>query len=944
MKARETTKSRGKKEPGEGTVGDPRENETLWFTLDAPQAARHLRTDDMKGLEESEAARRLEHFGPNELTERGFKGPWRILWEQFSAAMMVILIIAAVISALLGDSYDAVAILVIVILNALIGFRQEYKAEKAVAALKKLAVPSATVLRNGAPQAILAARLVPGEIVLLEEGNLAPADCRLLESIHIKTQEAALTGESVPVEKTSVALLDPQTPLAERCNMVYMGTVIASGRGRGIVTETGMRTELGRIASMIQTVEREPTPLQRRLSRLGRVLAVAAVILVGIVVGLGLLRGEDIQVLFLAGISLAVAAVPEGLPAVVTIALALGSQRMLKRHALIRKLPAVETLGSITVICTDKTGTLTQNKMTAAVLAAAGRRLDLGDSLKHGEAVDLTASDMVVAGRLSPPILLLLIGGALCNNASIKLEKGDDSEVLGDPTEGALVVAAARMGLSKKELEHIFPRVAELPFDSQRKRMTTIHRYGEAVSELPFPPNWFQDLSPENDEKPPFLLFAKGAVDALLPLSKGVLVEKKVEPLDRDRHEQISSANNQLAQKGMRVLGVTYRYLRELPAGGNAENTAERDLVFIGMVGINDPARPEAKEAVATCKTAGIRPVMITGDHPLAARHIAQYLGISNGDRVLAGHDLAGLSIEELGAELESASVFARVAPEHKLNIVQALQNRGHIVAMTGDGVNDAPALKKADIGVAMGITGTDVSKEVSDMVLLDDNFATIVSAVEEGRVIYDNIRKFIKYLLTTNSGELLVMLVAPFLGMPLPLLPLQILWINLVTDGLPALALGVEPAEQNIMRRPPRRPNESVFSHGVGRHILWVGVIIGLIPLLTGFWYWRSSAIEWQTMIFVTLTFAQMAHVMAIRSERYSLFTIGVLSNKALLGAVLSTSVLQVAVIYVPFLNDLFKTVPLSAEKLAYCLVLSSLIFWIVELEKLVMRRRILY
>ncbi len=918
-----------------------------WYRLEVADVLARLESDPERGLSQAEAQRRLAECGPNELVERGLKSPWRILWEQLTAVMVVILIVAAVISLALGDYKDAIAIMAIVVLNAVLGFVQEYRAEKAMAALKKLAVPTVKVRRDGHVREISARELVPGDIVLLEAGGLVPADGRLLESVNLRVQEAALTGESEPVDKDPSALVEKDLLLADRRNMVYMGTVVTYGRGMAVVTETGMRTELGRIAEMIQTVEREPTPLQRRLEQLARGLAVAALAIVTVVFVLGVLRGEDVELMFLTAISMAVAAVPEGLPAVVTIALALGAQRMLKRHALIRKLPAVETLGSVTVICSDKTGTLTENRMTVTVLDVAGRTVSLTELFQRDRSVWMepgnphpvaeapplqraTVAETPVA-QLDPSLRLLLMGAALCND--VILEPADDGSgtlrAVGDPTEAALVVAAAQCGLLKPELERALPRVAEAPFTSERKRMTTIHKLvGDGFLELV---TW----NPQ-----PYVAFTKGAVDGLLEVSSQVWVDGHSEPLDEEWRQRIQAANDRLAQNGMRVLGVAFRPLESLP-DEVGEETLERDLIFVGLAGMIDPPRPEVKEAVQTCKTAGIRPVMITGDHPLTAQHIARELSIATDGRVLTGRELARMSVEELEAVVEEVAVYARVSPEHKLKIVQALQDKGHIVAMTGDGVNDAPALKKADIGVAMGITGTDVSKEAADMVLLDDNFATIVAAVEEGRVIYDNIRKFIKYTMTSNAGEIWVMLLAPFLGMPLPLLPLQILWINLVTDGLPGLALTVEPAERDIMRRPPYHPRENIFGRGMGRDILWIGLLMGLVSLGMGFWVWRSGHPTWQTMVFTTLTLSQMGNALALRAEHDSLFTIGLLSNKFLLGAVLLTFGLQLAVVYVPFLQGIFKTVALPPLDLAISLILSTVVFWGVELEKWLLRTR---
>ena len=911
-----------------------------WYQLETGDVLSRLETDGERGLSAAEVARRLAAHGPNELVERGVKSPWLILWEQLTGIMVIILIVAAAGSVALGDYKDAAAIVAIVALNALLGFTQEYRAEKAIAALKRLAVPTIRVRRDGRVQWVSARELVPGDVVLLEAGNAVPADARLLWSANLRVQEAALTGESQPVEKEPGPPPLPDLPLGDRRNMVHMGTVVTYGRGLAVVVETGMRTELGKIAGMIQAVEREPTPLQRRLEQLARGLAIAALGIVSIVFALGLLRGEDLRLMVLTALSLAVAAVPEGLPAVVTIALALGAQRMLRRRALIRQLPAVETLGSVTVICSDKTGTLTENRMTVAILDMAGHRVDLTEPLHRREAVlrPDEGPPPMLGGR--PALALLLAGGALCNDALLEHygDRPGHFHAVGDPTEGALVVAAARFGLLKAELEQIFPRVGELPFESERKRMTTVHRL-DTRQQVPKPLETIRDWSRVIDGAA-YLAFTKGAVDSLLHVSRAVLVDGRVEPLDEVWHERITAANDRLAADGMRVLGVALRPLPSPLADVRVE-TLERELVFVGMMGLLDPPRPEVRDAVQTCKLASIRPVMITGDHPLTARHIARQLGIAADGRILTGHDLARMPLPELEAVVEEVPVYARVSPEHKLKIVQALQDRGHVVAMTGDGVNDAPALKKADIGVAMGIAGTDVAKEAAHMVLLDDNFATIVAAVEEGRVIYDNIRKFIKYTMTSNSGEVWVMLLAPFLGMPLPLLPLQILWVNLVTDGLPGLALSVELAERGTMQRPPYRPSENIFARGMGPHIVWVGLLMGLVSLGLGYWIWQTGDVAWQTMVFTTITLSQMGHALAIRSERESLLSIGLLSNRPLLGAVALTFGLQLAVVYVPFLQGVFATMALAPNDLAISLLLSTVVFWGVEVEKWLLRRR---
>jgi Ca2+-transporting ATPase len=902
---------------------------TDWYRKATIEVVSLLSTDAEAGLAPAEAGRRLVEHGPNELVERGVKSPWRILWEQLTGLMVVILIVAAVVSGALGDWKDAIAILAIVVLNAVLGFSQEFRAEKAMAALKQLAVPTVKVRRNdngkGRVVEISARELVPGDVVLLEAGVLVPADGRLLESVNLRVEEAALTGESEPVEKHAAALDQPDLPVGDRRNMVYMGTVVTYGRGVVAITATGMDTELGRIADLIQAVEREPTPLQRRLEQLGRGLAVAALAIVAIVFVLGLLRGEDWQLMLLTAISMAVAAVPEGLPAVVTIALALGAQRMLKRQALIRKLPAVETLGSVTVICSDKTGTLTENRMTVTVLDVLGETQQVDTLLRQG--IPVADAELLPGERPAVRSLgLLAKAAALCNDATLEPTPEGGYRAVGDPTEGALVVAAAELGLVKDTLDHRWPRVGEVPFTSERKRMTTVHRVG---------------VTPEESDAPwccaDFVAFAKGAVDSLLEISERVWTGDVDVPLDDEMRARIMTANDGLAAQGQRVLGVAFRPLDVQP-GPADEAALEREMTFIGMVGMIDPPRPEVREAVATAKAAGIRPVMITGDHPLTAQQIAWELDITTNGQPLTGRDLAQMTVDDLEAVVNDVAVYARVSPEHKLKIVQALQDQGQIVSMTGDGVNDAPALKKADIGVAMGITGTDVSKEAADMVLLDDNFATIVAAVKEGRTIYDNIRKFIKYTLTSNAGEIWVMLLAPLAGMPLPLLPLQILWINLVTDGLPGLALGVEPPEWDTMRRPPYHPQESIFGRGLGWHVAWVGLLMGLVSLGIGYATWRSGWEHWQTMLFTTLTLSQMGHALAVRSSE-SLFKIGLLSNRALLGAVLLTFALQMAVVYLSPLQTLFNTAALSWGELLLSLLLSTVVFWGVELEKWLMR-----
>ncbi|MEA5572681.1 cation-translocating P-type ATPase [Calothrix sp. UHCC 0171] len=921
-----------------------------WYQLDATKVLELLSSDAALGLSTTEANLRLEKYGFNALIEPGIKKPWQILWEQLSETLVLILLVAAAVSAFLGEYKDGLGIIAIVVLIAVLGFSQEYQAQKAIATLKNLSTPNVKVKRNGKIEEISARYLVPGDVILLEAEDIVPADCRILQSLGLRTQEAALTGMPEPVDKDSEKIA-PEVILGERCNIGYMGTVVTYGQGEAVVTETAMATELGSIAQMIHAVEPEPTPLQKRLDELGKNLAVASLGLVGIILILGLLRGEDMKLMFLTAITLLVAALPEGLPAVVTIALTLGARQMLKRRALIRNLPAVETLGSVTTICSGKTGTLTVNRMTVTVLDVAGHQLNLTADMRlaspDNRQPTALSSPLVDPSQerpfllSQPPALALLLAGAtLCNNAQLESDREEPRyfRAVGDPSDGALVMAAARQGLWKADLETVLPRIAEIPFDSRRQRMTTVHHFPGEFSAIPCALEvlWYWNRAVGEGTR---IAFCKGRVASLLEVSQSVWVDGGAKPLDGNWQEKIMVVQRQLVQQGLRVMGVAFRLLPEYPDDGFED--LEQDLTFIGLLGMTDPARPEARDAILTCKAAGIRPVMVTGDHPLTAWHLARELDIANEHPVLTSADLAHLSIEQVRELVGEISVYARVSPQNKFDIVRILQSQHHVVAMTGDGVNDAPALKAADIGVAMGISGTDVAKDAADMVLLDDNFATIVAAVKEGRVIYDNIRKFIKYLLSSNVGELWVMLLAPLLGMPLPLLPLQILWVNLATDGLPALALGVEPAERDTMKRSPYPANEGIFSRGMGRDIIWIGLLLGMVSILTGYWYWRSANPAWQTMLFTTLTLSQMGNALAIRSERDSLFQLGVLSNLPLLAAVLLTLLLQIAVIYLPFFQNLFATVALSASDLFICLVVSTIVFWGVELKKWLMHHK---
>jgi len=843
------------------------------------------------GLDHAEAARRLASLGPNQLPEARRRGPGRILLEQFTDVMVLVLLGAALVSGLAGEAQDTVAIIAIVVLNASLGFVQEFRAERAVAALRALAAPQARVRRQGVVASVAGTDIVPGDLVLLEAGNIVPADLRLVEAADLRVDEAALTGESHPAEKSIATLPEVDLPVGDRRNMAYKGTVVTHGRAVGVVIATGMGTELGRIATLLHEEEGVKSPLQRRLARFARRLALVVLAVCGFVFVAGLLRGEEPVLMLLTALSLAVAAIPEALPAVVTVSLALGARRLVARNALVRRLPAVETLGSVTFVCADKTGTLTQNRMQAAALLPA---------------------DEAVREATGRALELLQLALGLSHDA----ERDVEGTIRGDPTEAALLHAAEAAGLTKGDLEDRYPRVGEIPFSAERGRMTTLHRDGDAI-----------------------LAFTKGAPERVLPLCTGRLVGDRVLPPEVAAMHRVV---DRMAADGLRVLAVASRRFAPLPAHPDPASV-EADLTLIGLIGLRDPPRPGAREAIALCTRAGIHVVMITGDHPATARAIAHELGIlPAGDaRVMTGPDLARLSDAELAGTVEEVRAYARIAPEQKIRLVKALQARGEFVAMTGDGINDAPALHRADIGVAMGRGGTDVAREAAHMVLLDDDFATIVAAVREGRRIFDNIRKFIRYVLACNSAEIWTLLLAPFLGLPLPLLPIQILWINLVTDGLPGIALAVEPEEHHLMDRPPRPPGESIFAHGLWQHVLWAGLLMAVVTLLTEGGTYHAGVAAWQSMTFTVLALSQLGHVLAIRSERDSLFRIGLRSNLPLLAAVTLTAVLQVGILYVPALRPIFRTVPLTASELGLCLLLSMVVFGAVEVEKWVRRRK---
>jgi len=868
-------------------------NHIHWHTLSSEDATHHLDSNLESGLGSGNASDRMLRYGPNLLHEKPPRSNWRILFDQFTDLMIIVLICAAVISGALGELKDSVTILAIVLLNAMTGFVQELRIARAMAALKKMTTSNAQIMRDGERLTVPASEVVPGDLVLLEAGNVIPADIRLVESAQFKVDESLLTGESVTIDKHSKPLTSSDLPLADRKNMVYKGTSVTHGRGRGLVIATGMATELGKIASLLDAGTALKTPLQKRLTTFGQRLGVIVLCISLIILIAGLLRGVDIVLMLLTAISLAVAAIPEALPAVVTISLALGAHKMVRQHALIRRLPAVETLGSVTYICSDKTGTLTQNKMHVEALFA-----------------DNTMSYNFQEYANQEPWSTLLTAMALCNDAS----QNRHDKLTGDPTETALYAAALESGFNKITLEASAPRLLELPFDSERKRMTTAHPQASA-----------------------FIAYTKGAPEEVLPLCIKNLTRHGEVTLS---HDKILARAEQMASEGLRVLAIAQRNWPSLPV---EISTMECELVFIGLVGMMDPPRLGVHEAVSICKSAGITPVMITGDHPATALAIAGRLGIGN-NHVLTGPELSRLSDDAFKQQVKNIFVYARVEPSQKIRIVEALQALGEFVAMTGDGVNDAPALQRANIGIAMGRGGTDVAREASSMVLLDDNFSTIVHAVREGRRIFDNIRKFIKFVMTGNAGEIWTIFLAPFIGLPIPLLPIHILWVNLVTDGLPGLALTAERAEKDIMKRPPRPPTESIFAHGMWQHILWVGLSIAAVSLFAQAWAIHVGSAHWQSMVFTVLTLSQMGHVLAIRSTCESFFSKGTLSNPYLLLTVVVTFLLQMATLYVPMLNTIFHTQPLTASELAICLALSAVIFICVEIEKLLTRNGLIY
>jgi len=887
-----------------------------------------LQTDLARGLSQGEAQERIDKFGANELSERPRPGFLALLADQFNNYLVIILIVAALVSLALGEYVDSIAIMVIVVLNAVVGVIQESKAERALEALKKMAAPNAQVIRDGRQTTIPGREIVAGDIVLLEAGNYVPADLRLVESVNLKIEEASLTGESLPVEKNAGVVLDSEIPLGDRKNTAFMSTLITYGRGKGLVTGTGMNTQIGLIAEMIQSFEAEDTPLQKKLEHLGKVLGSACLAICALVFIFGLFRDTHladalnggfldyltaektvIVNLFMTAVSLAIAAVPEGLPAIVTICLALGMQRMIKHNALIRKLPAVETLGCATVICSDKTGTLTQNEMTVVQGWAGGKRFRIsGDG--YGPNGAFFIGNDPFDPRSDADTSLLLNGALICNDARLE-ETSDEAglrswQIVGDPTEGALVVAAAKSGAQRGDLDKAWPRVQEIPFDSERKRMSTIHRIDDTRAGALLP-----DVAP-------FMALVKGAPDVILDLCGQWLESGRGVSLNEVQRRLILEQNHDMASQALRVLAVAYRPLPENPSNVNPE-TIEKDLIFVGLLGMIDPPRPEVIDALQVARTAGLKCIMVTGDYKDTAEAIARDIGLlTPGGLVLTGAEIEKLSDQELADRADQLTVCCRVSPQHKTRIVDALKSRGHVVAMTGDGVNDAPALKRANIGIAMGVSGSDVAKQTADMVLTDDNFASIVAAVEQGRIIYSNIRKFVYFLLACNVGEILIIFGSMLAGMPIPLRPVQLLWLNLVSDGAPALALGLEKGDPDVMKQPPRSPTEPVINRDMAIGIGVVSVVDALAIL--GVFYlalqrYPDHLAAAQTIAFATLCVSELIRAFTARSERHSVFSIGVFSNRWMVWAVGVSFLLVLTVIYVPFLRPFFDTVPLTVS-----------------------------
>lgn len=924
--------------------------------LPIEHVAGRFRTYLETGLNQEEAGGRLKEHGPNELMEKPRPSLFKLLCAQFNNFLVIILIVAAIVSLLLGEVIDAVAIMVIVILNALVGVIQESKAEAALAALKKMAAPNAQVIRDGYQITIPSRNLVPGDVVLIEAGNYVPADIRLVESVNLKIDEASLTGESVPAEKDAKVILDKEIPIGDRRNSAFMSTVVTYGRGRGIVAATGMHTQIGLIAEMLQSYEKEETPLQRKLDQLAKMLGVGCFVVCCVIFIWGLIRDTnlsaiikdglsayfsvekgDIVNLFMTAVSLAIAAVPEGLPAVVTICLALGMQSMIKRHALIRKLPAVETLGCATVICSDKTGTLTQNEMTVVQGWAGGYRFKV-----TGEGYSPTGQFLFDGQPIEPlkysEISLLLHGASLCNDARLE-ESGEENgkktwRMVGDPTEGAMIVSSAKGGLWRESLDKVLPRVTEIPFDSERKRMTTIHTLDASDSH-----------TLQLGIKPPkAVAFVKGAPDIIISLCEYIMEGGRIIPMTDEKKRTVLETNQDMARQALRVLGIAFRPFDEVPDTCDA-GTIESRLTFIGLMGMIDPPRPEIKEAVKIARGAGLKSVMVTGDYKDTAEAVAREVGLLEpGGKVLTGAELETLGDHEIAEIIEDVNVCCRVSPQHKTKIVDAFKAKKHIVAMTGDGVNDAPALKRANIGIAMGITGTDVTKETADMILTDDNYASIVSAVEEGRIIYSNIRKFVNFLLVCNIGEILIVFLAMLLGMPVPFRPIMLLWLNLITDGAPALALGLEKGEPDIMKRPPRPTGEPVINRDMSLGLIVVPIIdtIAILSVFSiGLARFPGDIAPAQTMAFMTLCCSELLRAYTARSEHFSVFTIGLFSNRSMQWAVTSSLFLVLITVYVPLVRTFFGTTFLGISD---WIVMIPFIFMApvaAEVVKIFLRRR---
>ncbi|PFP29928.1 calcium-translocating P-type ATPase, SERCA-type [Bacillus sp. AFS073361] len=868
------------------------------------QVEKALETDFSSGLSQEEVKKRVKLHGLNELDEGEKQSALLLFFSQFKDFMVLVLLAATLISGLLGEYIDAIAIIAIVIINGFLGFFQERRAEKSLQALKELSAPQVSVLRDGQWIKIPSKEIVIGDVLKFTSGDRIGADVRVIESNSLEIEESALTGESVPVSKHTESLANPNPGIGDMENIAFMGTMITRGSGVGVVIATGMKTAMGQIADLLQNAQTQETPLQRRLEQLGKILITVALLLTVLVVVVGVLRGHDIYEMFLAGVSLAVAAIPEGLPAIVTVALSLGVQKMIKKNAIVRKLPAVETLGCASVICSDKTGTMTQNKMTVTHLWSGGQTWTV-DGVGYQPKGNFYRNERNINPKDEKALQQMLIFGMLCNHSDLVVRE-DDYFLDGDPTEGALLVSAMKAGFDRPKLLDEFTIIKEFPFDSARKMMS-VH---------------VKDKQGRN------FIVTKGAPDVLLGISESVLWDDRTQFLNKETQSKVQEAINGLASQALRTIAIAFK-----PIQANtvilSEHEAEKNLTLIGIQGMIDPPRPEVKKAVKECKEAGIKTVMITGDHVITAKAIASQLGIiTNKSKVIDGNALSQMSVEELEEVVNDVSVFARVSPEHKLKIVKALQNRGHIVAMTGDGVNDAPAIKAADIGVAMGITGTDVAKEASALVLLDDNFATIKAAIVEGRNIYENIRKFVRYLLASNVGEILVMLFAMVLALPLPLIPIQILWVNLVTDGLPAMALGLDRPEENVMKRKPRSPDEGVFSRGLGWKVVSRGFLIGIVTLLSFMVVYHNDPTQLQyaqTVAFATLVMAQLIHVFDCRSEK-SVLSRNPFGNPYLVWAVVSSLVLMLVVIYYQPLQPVFHTLPIAAKDWLLIVGLSSI------------------